>query len=154
MTPVIIRRERMIAIPADVVWQLIEPVEALPAWWPLAERSRHLGGEGLGRRQRVTLRWGGRHAEIDQEVTVYQPAHAIAWRHIAERVSGQPASRISTDVTTSVSLESQGPATRVVLESRLTPASASAALLVRFVAARRVRAAFDRALKTLAGIGD
>jgi len=154
VTPVIIRRERMIAVPADVVWQFVEPVETLPAWLPLVERSRHLGGEGLGRRQRVTLRWGGRHADIDQEVTVYKPARQIAWRHVAERVNGQPAPRISTDVTTSVSLESQGPATRVVLESRLTPASASAALLVRFVAARRVRAAFDRALKTLAGIGD
>ncbi len=154
MTPVIVRRERIIAVPADVVWQFVEPVETLPAWLPLVERSRHLGGEGLGRKQRVNMRWGGRSAEIDLEVTVYKPARELAWRHIAERMNDKPAPRVSLDVTTSVSMESQGPGTKVVLESRLTPANAGAALLVRFVAARRIRKAFDQALRRLAGVSD
>jgi hypothetical protein len=154
VTPVIIRRERIVSIPADVLWQFIEPVETLPAWLPFVERSLRLGGQGLGRRQRVTMRWGGRRAEIDQEITAYQPGKTIAWTHVAESINGKPAPRVSASVTTTVSMESQGPGTKIVLESQLTPATAGTALLVRYVAARRIRAGFDRALRTLAAIAD
>ena len=69
MTPLEIRVERVVTIPADVLWQIIEPPENLGAWLPLCERCERLGGEGLGRRQRMYVRWGRKRGEIDQEVT-------------------------------------------------------------------------------------
>jgi uncharacterized membrane protein len=152
VTPVVVRRERILTLPADVLWQLIEPVETLPAWLPFVVRSQHLGGKGLGRQQRVWVRLGRRHAEIDQEIVVYRPSQAIGWKHVAERVNNAPA--LSREVTTTVTIESMGPGTRIVLESRHTPASLGAAILLRLVAARRIGKAFDRALRTLGGVGD
>ena len=46
-----------------------------------------------------------------------------------------------------------GPATRVILAARLVPGSVGTALRMRIVTARRIRAGFDRAFKTLSAIG-
>jgi uncharacterized protein YndB with AHSA1/START domain len=151
--PVVIRRERIITIPVDVVWQLVEPVEALPAWLPFVLRSRHLGGQGLGRRQRVTVNWGSRHAEIDQEVTDYRPNQRLAWTQVADRMGGQGTVPVPNGVTIGVSMESMGPGTRVMIEAQQTPQTFGAWLTLRLVGRRRLLAGFDRALRTLAGVG-
>ena len=151
--PLYVRRARVVSIPVDVLWQLIEPVETLPSWFPLAERAERVSGEGLGRVQRVTARWGRRTAEIDQQVTAYEPERRIAWTHLAERVNGRPAPRISARVTTTIRLEAANPGTRVVLESEHVPSGALAALVLKFVAKPRLEKAFDRALANLAAAG-
>jgi uncharacterized membrane protein len=153
--PVVIRRERIITIPVDVVWQLVEPVEVLPAWLPFVVRSRHLGGQGLGRRQRVTVNWGGRQAEIEQEVTDYRPNQTLAWAHVAERVGGHGTAPVpvSGGVTMRVSMESMGPGTRVVIEAQQTPPTFGAWLTLRLVGRRRILGGLDRALRTLSSVG-
>jgi hypothetical protein len=78
----------------------------------------------------------------------------LGWKHIAQRLNGKPAPRISSDVTMSIELHSApAAATRVVLKSRNVPASAFGGLVLRLVAGPRIRKAFDRALKTLAASG-
>jgi uncharacterized membrane protein len=151
--PVVVRRERIVTIPVDVVWQLIEPIETLPAWLPFVVRSQHLGGQGLGRRQRVTVTWGRRPTEIDQEVTDYRPNQTLAWTHVAERVGGRGTAPVSNGVTMRVSMESMGPGTRVVIEARQTPGTFGAWLALRVAGQRRLIAGFDRALRTLASVG-
>lgn len=153
MRPVVIRRERIITIPVDVVWQLVEPIEALPAWLPFVVRSRHLGGQGLGRRQRVTVNWDRRPTEIDQEVTDYRPNQTLAWTHVAERIGGHGSAPVPSGVTMRVSMESMGPGTRVVIEAQQMPATFGAWLTLRLVGKRRILAGFDRALRTLASVG-
>ena len=153
MSPITVRRERVMPIPADVLWQLVEPVQTLPAWLPLADRSELLSGGGLGRRQRMYSKWGRKTAEIDQEVIAYHPNRLLRWKHVDERMEGRPAPRISSEVTFTIELESIGPGTRVALESRNVPSGALAGLLLRFVAAPRIRKALDRALETLAAAG-
>ena len=150
MSPVVIRRERILPLPVDVLWQLLEPADTLPAWLPFVARSRQVSGKGLGRRQRVTLLWGGSRLEVDQEVTVYQENRTLAWRHVP---GAAPASERAEQVAIAVSMESMGPGTRLVLEARLTPASVGAWVRVKLITARRVGAAFDRGLKILAGVG-
>jgi uncharacterized membrane protein len=137
--PVVVRRERIVTVPVDVVWQLVEPIETLPAWLPFVVRSQHLRGQGLGRRQRVTVTWGRRPTEIDQEVTDYRPNQTLAWTPVAERVGGRGTAPASNGVTMRVSMESMGPGTRVVIEAQQTP--------------RTFGAGFDRALRTLANVG-
>ena len=148
-----IHRERTIVVPADVLWQIIEPAENLPAWLPLCERCERLSGEGLGRRQRMYVRWGRRRGEIDQEVTDYVPGVRLGWKHVEEKLDGKPAPRISSDVTMLIELHSEGAGTRVVLRSRNVPASAFGALALRMVAGPRIQKALDQALKILAASG-
>jgi uncharacterized protein YndB with AHSA1/START domain len=152
MSPVVVRRERIISIPADVLWELVEPAENLPAWLPFAARCERIGGEALGRRQRMHARWGRRVAEIDQEVTAYEPGRLIRWTHVDERMNGKPALRISSEVTFTLELESIGPGTRVALESRNVPAGFAASVLLRLVAARRLGRDLDRALDNLSAV--
>lgn len=139
-------------LPVDVLWQLVEPVEALPAWLPFVVRSQHLGGQGLGRRQRVTWTWGRLPTDIDQEVIDYRPNQTIAWTAVGGR-RGPPPTRLSGDVTMRVSMESMGAGTRVVLEAQQTPHSFRAWLGLRLIGRRRILAGFDRALRTLANVG-
>jgi hypothetical protein len=151
--PVVLRRERIVTLPVDVLWQLVEPIEALPAWLPFVLRSRHLGGQGLGRRQRVTLSWGGRPAEIDQQVTEYRPNQALAWTQVTGRPGSPETTPLASGVTMRVFMESMGPGTRVVVEAQQTPPTFGAWLALRLVGKRRILAGFDRALKTLANVG-
>jgi uncharacterized protein YndB with AHSA1/START domain len=152
--PIVIRRERMVAIPADVVWEFIEPVERLASWLPFVTASRHLSGKGLGRRQRVRLSWAA--AEVVQEVTIYAPGKTLAWRHVASGDSHTPPgeSKPVDDISVMAEMESTGPGTRVVLAARITPKSLTEGLRHRLKTARRIRAGFDRALRNLASVGD
>ena len=153
MKPLVLRRERIVTVPVDVLWQLIEPATSLPSWLPLASRCDLLSGKGLGRRQRMITKWGRRTAEIDQEVIVYQPNKRLEWKHVDERMGGKPAPRMSSHVTFAIELESIGPGTRVQLESTNVPANAFSAMLLKFIAARRIGKALDRALDVLSAVG-
>jgi len=148
-----VRRERVMSIPADVLWQFIEPARTLPAWLPLADKCEPTSGQGLGRRQRMYAKWGGKTSEIDQEVIAYEPNRLLRWKHLDERMNGKPAPRFSTEVTFTIECESIGPGTRVALESKSVPAGALAAIMLRLVASRRIGKALDRALETLASAG-
>jgi len=146
-----VRRERTIIVPADVLWQIIEPAENLPVWLPLCDRCERLSGDGLGRLQRISVKWGRKQGEIDQEITEYLPGRRLGWRHVDERLDGRPAPRISSDVRTLIELHpAPGAATRVVLRSWNVPATALGGLMLRIVALPRIRKAFDKALTNLA----
>ena len=153
MKPIEIRRERDVLVPVDVLWQIVEPAETLASWLPVCERCETLSGRGLGRRQRMVVRWARRQAQIVQEVNDYTPLSRLAWRHVEERFGDHLAPRIASETTMSVELRPAGPTTRVVLTSRHVPANPAAALLLRFVARPRITRAFDRALAQLAGSG-
>jgi hypothetical protein len=161
MPPIEVRRERLVVVPVDVLWEIVAPAETTSSWLPICDRCEAIAGEGLGRRQRMHVRWGRRDAEIDQEVIEYAPPSGphnraaasarLRWRQVEERMNGRAAPRISTDVTTTVELHAVGAGTRVVLTSSSTPAGRWSALVLRVVAAPRIRRAFDRALERLAG---
>jgi len=154
MDPVEVRVERTIVVPIDVVWQMIEAAETLPSWLPICERCEIVSGTGLGRRQRMHARWGRKATEIDQEVVEYRPLSRLAWKHIAERVDGKPAPRISSEVVVTIDLHPAGAGTRVVLASRNVPSGRAAALMLRAVAAPRIRRSFQKALDNLSGSAD
>jgi uncharacterized membrane protein len=148
--PLVVRRERMVTLPADVLWQLVEPADTLPDWLSFVVRAGHPAGKGVGRRQRATLAWSGREVEIEQEVTLYDPARTIAWKHVGGKAPLPPD---LDGISMSVTIEEQGPATRVVLAARLTAPHLGVAMKHRFVTKRRLGKAFDRALATFAAVG-
>jgi hypothetical protein len=153
VNPIEVHRRAVVPIPADVLWQLIEPAEAQPAWLPLGWKCERLGGDGLGREQRLYAKWSGKAAEIDQRVTGYVPNEVLEWTHVAERIDGKPAPIFSRDVRISIELKSVGAGTQVTLRSSQRPVGPLCALLVRFIGARRVARAFDRAFLALSVAG-
>jgi uncharacterized protein YndB with AHSA1/START domain len=114
-----ISRERRIEAPAERVWDVVADVRRLPEWYARAGKAEVLGGEGLGRRQRISSQWQGQESEIDQVVTAFEPARLLEWRHEAERLGGEPAPRFSAETAVTIKLEPDGSgSTRVVLTSR------------------------------------
>ena len=153
MDPISVRREKLIVVPVDVLWQIVEGASTLPSWLPLCERCEVVTGEGFGRRQRMYARWGRKSVEIDQEIVEYIPNSRLSWTHTDERIDGRPAPKISTAVRLTIELHAAGAGTRVVLSSRNVPAGLVGALVLRFVAVPRIQRAFDRALENLSGCG-
>jgi uncharacterized protein YndB with AHSA1/START domain len=149
MKPIEIRRARVIQVPADVLWQIVEPAETMASWLPMCDRCELISGSGQGRRQRMHAAWRGKAAEIDQEVVEYSPASRLSWRHLEERLDGRPAPRISESVTVTVELQSVGSGTRMTLSSRHVPAGPFGALMLRLIGAPKIRRAFDSALARL-----
>jgi hypothetical protein len=50
--PLEIRREKLVVVPSDVLWQMIEPAANLRAWLPMGERGEVVSSEAP-RRMRV-----------------------------------------------------------------------------------------------------
>lgn len=118
-----IARERTILAPAVRVWEVVSEAERLPEWYARAASAEVLEGAGLGRRQRIRSQWQGQDSEVDQLITAFEPERLLEWRHVAERLGGQPAPRFASETVVRIELEAQGSdATRVVLESRQRPA--------------------------------
>ncbi|HVH66388.1 MAG TPA: SRPBCC family protein [Gemmatimonadales bacterium] len=147
-----ITRVRILNAPLDRVWDLIQPVERLPEWFSGIEAVRLLGGQGLGRRQRTSGRWGRHRFEIDQTITQYQQGRALGWRHDAERVDGKAAPSLSRQTEFQVQLQAVADGTRVELTSRQVPGNAFKGLLIRLVAVPRIARMMDGSLDKIAAI--
>jgi len=157
-------REGVVDAPVERVWPLVDEVTRMGEWFAFAERMEHLAGVGVGRQQRLHGRWGSRRSEVDQEVTAYDPPHALAWRHVAERLDGKPAPRFARSTEFRITLEpqpmqhvgmgsSQRPhdgATLVRMCSRQEPASAVKGLVMRMFGTREVANLMERSLVRLA----
>jgi uncharacterized protein YndB with AHSA1/START domain len=146
----IVRERTLTAVSAEQVWNLIEPAELLPRWFSMSETAEVLWGQGLGRRQRVHGHWGHHRFQIDQTVTVYEPTHALAWRHDAEDLDGKPAPKISADTEFRIEVEAAGRDVLIRLRSRHVPGSLLNGIIVRLVAAPRVARMLDESLNRLA----
>jgi Polyketide cyclase / dehydrase and lipid transport len=153
MLPLTVRREQIVPIPLDVVWQLIEPASALAVWLPFAERGELVSGEGLGRVQRVWTTAGGGRREVDYEIVEYRPQALLRWRQFGERAGGGPAAGGQTDLILTIRLQSVGPGTLVVLEARVGSSSLLRAIGARLVERRRIAKGFERGLARLAAAG-
>jgi uncharacterized protein YndB with AHSA1/START domain len=143
---------RTIEAPAHRVWDLVEPVERLPQWFSGTEAAVLLGGCSLGRKQRVSGRWGRHRFEIDQTVTRYEPPRVLGWRHDAERLDGRQAPRISRQIEFCIQLEPVGQRTRVELVSRHVPDNVLKGLIIHLIAGPRIRRMLNASLDTMTAI--
>jgi uncharacterized protein YndB with AHSA1/START domain len=146
----IVRERTLTAVSVEQVWSLIEPVELLPRWLSMSETAEVLSGQGLGRRQRVHGHWGQHRFQIDQTVTVYEPRHALGWRHDAEHYDGKPAPKISAETEFRIEVEAVNGDALVRLRSRHVPGNLLNGIIVRLVAAPRVVRMLDESLNRLA----
>ena len=144
--------QRTIEAPVQRVWDLIEPVERLPEWFSGTGTAVLLAGRAVGRKQRVSGRWGSHGFEIDQTVTRYEPPRVLGWRHDAERLDGRQAPRISRQIEFCIQLEPVGQRTRVELVSRHVPDNVLKGLLIRVIAAPRIRRMLNTSLERITSI--
>jgi uncharacterized protein YndB with AHSA1/START domain len=149
----VVRQRQVDGAPADV-WAVVTDPDQAPNWFTFAERVEVLDNSrvGSGQKQRQYGRWGKRRAEVDREITEYDPPHGYAWRHLAERLDGKPAPRFARSTDFQIRLEPAGDGTLVRLRSRQEPASAVKGLVMRAFGTREVVSQMDRSLDRLAAL--
>jgi uncharacterized protein YndB with AHSA1/START domain len=143
-------REASVGAPPEKAWELVSSPARAGDWFDFAERAEVLSGDGVGQLRRQYGHWGRKRAEVDQEVTAFEPPRLIAWRHVAERLDGRPAPQFARSTEFRIVLTPEGPGTRVRLESRQEPASAVKGLVIRLFGSRDVARAMERSLDRLA----
>lgn len=151
----LVRQRQVDAAPADV-WAVVTDPGRASDWFTFAERVEVLDsagvGVGVGQKQRQYGRWGRRQAEVDREITEYDPPRGYGWRHLAERLDGKPAPQFARSTEFQIHLEPAGAGTLVRLRSRQEPASAVKGLVMRAFGTRDVASQMDRSLDRLAAL--
>lgn len=146
-----VERTRDISASPGDVWAVVSDPERAPEWFTFAERVEVLDGpDGVGQTQRQHGRWGKRVAEVDREITEYDPPRAYAWRHLAERLDGRPAPVFARSTRFRISLEPSPTGTLVRLHSAQEPASAVKGLVMRAFGTRDVSSRLTQSLDRLA----
>jgi len=142
-------RESRVGAPVANVWALVSDAGRAPEWFTFAERVEVRSGEGVGQLRTQHGRWGSKHAEIDQEITGFEPERLLAWRHVAERLDGKPAPRFAASTEFRIELEPVGEATKVRLRSRQEPAGAVKGLVMKLFGTKDVARHLERSLERL-----
>lgn len=142
-------RESRVDAPVESVWKIVSDPDRAPDWFTFAERVEVKEGQGVGQLRTQHGRWGSKHAEVDQEITAYEPNRLLAWRHLAERLDGKPAPKFAASTDFSIELEPAADATMVRLRSRQEPASALKGLVMKLFGTKDVARHLDRSLVKL-----
>lgn len=144
----IVRESRVEASPAQV-WAVVSDAARAPEWFTFAESVEVREGEGLGQTRTQHGRWGKKKAEVDQEITAFEPDRLLAWRHVAERLDGKPAPKFAASTEFRIELDPDGQATTVRLRSRQEPAGALKGLVMRMFGTKDVARSMERSLERL-----
>ncbi len=143
-------RESRVAAPVEKVWEVVSSADRAPEWFTFAERVEVRSGEGVGQLRTQHGRWGSRVAEVDQEITAYEPNRLLAWRHVAERLDGKPAPRFAASTELRIELEPDAGTTTIRLRSRQEPASAFKGFVMKLFGTKDVARNLERSLAKLA----
>jgi uncharacterized protein YndB with AHSA1/START domain len=141
--------ERTVPAPPETVWPLVSDPEQLPRWFGFAERVEVLEGEGAGQKRRQHGHWGNKPAEVDQELTAFEPPKRLAWRHLAERLNGKPAPRFAASTDFSIELIPEDGGTRVRLTSAQVPASRAKGMVMKAFGRRELESTLRTSLDEL-----
>ena len=139
-----VSRKRVIAAPADRVWELVSDPHHLPRWWPRTVRVEDVRQVGGGRRSRWTTLLGtrrGRGVRADYRCTSAARGERFAWE---QEIEGTPFEKILRSAALEIHLEPRSGATEVRLASteRLRGLSRLGSLMMR----RATRQRLDEAL--------
>jgi uncharacterized protein YndB with AHSA1/START domain len=143
-------RESRVAAPVEKVWEVVSSADRAPEWFTFAERVEVRSGEGVGQLRTQHGRWGSKAAEVDQEITAYEPNRLLAWRHLAERLNGKPAPKFAASTEFRIELEPEGGNTTVRLRSRQEPAGALQGFVMKLFGTKDVARNLERSLAKLA----
>jgi uncharacterized protein YndB with AHSA1/START domain len=146
-----VNRSRLIAVPADRVWEVVADPHHLPRWWPRAVRVEDVREEGEALQWTTVLgtEAGGR-VRADYRRTGGEAGHSLAWK---QEVEGTPFERILKSADVRIEVEPEGEASRVTLgvTEVLRGLSRLGAPLMRGAARRRLDEALENLDRALAG---
>lgn len=128
----------IVAAPPASVWTFVSDPEHLAKWLAMSDKIELLDGEGLGMRMRLQTPPRGKRprAEIDVEVTAFDPPYEIAWRYVEERVGGKPIKRFAKETRFRIRLEPREGNTKVRLRSEQEPRSTFHRIMIETFAGR------------------
>ena len=110
------RSSRMIAAPAQQLWDVVSDPHHLPRWWPRVSRVEDVSGAAF---TEVMMTAKGRVVRADFELVASDElGRSLVW---AQRVQGTPFARLLRSAETEVSLRAGGAAsegTEVTIELR------------------------------------
>lgn len=145
-------RESRVDAPVETVWAVVSDADRAPEWFTFAERVEVRSGEGVGQLRTQHGRWGSKQAEVDQEITGFEPNRLLSWRHVAERLNGKPAPKFAASTEFRIELEPDGTATTVRLRSQQEPASAMKGWVMKLFGTKDVARNMERSLDRLAEV--
>lgn len=144
-----VSRSRVIAAPAERVWEVVSDPHHLPRWWPRAVRVEDVR-ETQGEATQWTTVLGtqaGASVRADYRRTGSEPGRRLAW---VQEVEGTPFERILKAAAVEIEIEPDGGGSRVTLavDEALRGLSRLGSPLMRAAARRRL----DEALENLDGV--
>jgi uncharacterized protein YndB with AHSA1/START domain len=137
-------RERILPVPQQRLWEVIEDPHHMPRWWPGVERME---GVEEDRFTQVFLTRRGRPVRLDFRVVASEPPWRCAWE---QQIAGTPFERVLSESVIEVALEPVGGGTRVAIAQRQQLRGYSRT--GRFLLTRATRHKLDEALDALARI--
>jgi len=109
------RRSRLIAAPAQELWEVIADPHHLPRWWPRVARVEDVEGNAFTEVMKTAR---GKVVRADFElIAADERTRTLTWQ---QRLGGTPFARLLSSAETLVSLEEADGATRVTIELRQT----------------------------------
>lgn len=145
-------REAEVPAGAQQVWAIVSDASRAGDWFDFADRTEVVEGEGKGQLRTQYGHWGHRRSEVDQEITEYEPARVLAWRHVAERIDGKPAPKFAARTEFRIELSGGDDTTTVRLRSIQVPAGPIKGWLMRRLGTKDIERNMDRSLERLTGL--
>jgi uncharacterized protein YndB with AHSA1/START domain len=109
------RRSRIIAAPAQQLWEVVADPHHLPRWWPRVARVEDVEGDVFTEVMKTAK---GKVVRADFElVRADERERTLRWE---QRLEGSPFARLLSSAATIVNLEEADSGTRVTIELRQT----------------------------------
>jgi uncharacterized protein YndB with AHSA1/START domain len=147
-----VMREARVDAAADQVWAIVSDAGRAADWFSFSDRTEVVEGEGVGQLRTQHGHWRDKKSEVDQEITAFEPGVLLAWRHVAERLDGEPAPKFAASTEFRIELTGDGDATTVRLRSRQEPAGVLKGWLMKRLGTKDIVSNLDASLRRLAAL--
>lgn len=134
----------------EEVWPYLADARRWPEWMPGLSSSVVTNGkpEGVGRRQRLEIEFGGRRGQVELEITEWQPQARIAWVHLSDRIEGVD-KQFARDIHTRITMSPAAGGTAMSFEGSWEPVGLMGKMLSGTLVKSRASTIFEGAAQNL-----
>jgi uncharacterized protein YndB with AHSA1/START domain len=143
---VTVKKEKTIDFPVEEVWQFIEPADHIAKWFPGAEYSEKISGQGIGRKQLMFVKSGKKETEFVQEIIDYRAGNLIKWKFLREVLNGKEVPLKLKEAYLTIQLDQVGSKTRITVLSENLPRTGWRAMLFKLRERQKIERTLEKAL--------